>query len=186
MVLVEMLMVVGIIALIAGIAMISFGAMWGNQRFKSRAEELVNTFQMAYEAAVQSDRRYAVILDQYNGRYFLRQFETVEQLMLSNEQLLLSDEEPVISAGLFDDDFQLDRIVFDDSLDTADIGGSEELRGGVFTAGHAGWLFGGIVILRDRDGNPWSIVIYRLGRPVELVEGYAEMLTPQTRDKVPF
>ncbi len=77
-VLIEMLMVVGMIALITGIAMISFGALWGNTRFKSRAEELVNTFQMAYEAALQSDRRYAVVLDYYNSRYILRQFETLD------------------------------------------------------------------------------------------------------------
>ena len=42
------------------------------------------------------------------------------------------------------------------------------------------------MVLRDRDGTPWSIIIHRLGKPVELIEGYGEMLSPQTRDNVPF
>jgi hypothetical protein len=176
-VLVEMLMVVGMIALLTGIGIISFGAMWGNTRFKSRADELVNTFQMAYEAAVQSDRRYAVILDHYNDRYILRQFEALDFSVLS-------DEEAIISVGTFDENFQFDHVLYDDFESTQDSG--EEFREARFFAGRAGWQVGGIVVLRDRDGNPWSIVIHRIGRPVQLVEGYADMLTPQTRDKVPF
>ncbi len=176
-VLIEMLMVVGMIALITGIAMISFGALWGNTRFKSRAEELVNTFQMAYEAALQSDRRYAVVLDYYNSRYILRQFETLD---FSG----LPDDEAIIFVGTFDDDFQFDHVLYDDLENTQDSG--EDFREARFYAGRAGWQVGGIVVVRDRDGNPWSIVIHRLGKPVQLVEGYADMLSPQSREKVPF
>ena len=177
MVLAEMIMVVGLIGLMAGIAMIGFGAMWGNSRFKSRAEDLANAFQMAYEAAVQSDRRYAVILDQYNSRYILRQFETLDFSVLP-------DEDAIILVGSFDDDFQFDYVLYDDFENTQDRG--EDFREARFYAGRAGWQYGGIVVLRDRAGNPWSIVIHRLGRPVQVVEGYAEMLAPQTGDKVPF
>lgn len=176
-VLVEMLMVVGLIALITGIAMISFGALWGNTRFKSRAEELVNTFQMAYEAALQSDRRYAVVLDYYNSQYILRQFETLD---FSG----LPDDEAIIFVGTFDDDFQFDHVLYDDLENTQDSG--EDFREARFYAGRGGWQVGGIVVVRDRDGNPWSIVIHRLGKPVQLVEGYADMLSPQSREKVPF
>ena len=55
-VLVEMLMVVGLLALIAGTAILSFGALWGNLRFKRQADELVNVFQMAQNAAAQSNQ----------------------------------------------------------------------------------------------------------------------------------
>lgn len=177
MALIEMLMVVGVIALLTSIAMISFGAMWGNTRFKSRAEDLVNTFQMAYEAAVQSDRRYAVILDHYNGRYMLRQFEALDFSVLP-------DDEAIILTGYFDDDFQFDHVLYDDMESTQDSG--DAFREARFYAGRAGWQVGGIVVLRDRDGTPWSIIIHRLGKPVELIEGYGEMLSPQTRDNVPF
>ena len=98
MVLVEMLMVVGMISLLSAVAIIGFGAMWGNTRFNRRAEMLVNTFQMAYEAAAQSDRRYAVVLDQLNNQYILRQFETLDFETLP-------DEEAIITIGTFDDDF---------------------------------------------------------------------------------
>ena len=175
MVLIEMLMVVGIIALITGMGMIAFGAMWGNTRFKTRADELVNTFQMAYDTAVQSDRRYAVILDHYNNRYILRQFEALDFSVLP-------DDEAIIATGWFDEHFQFDHVLYDDFENTQDSG--DDFREARFYAGRAGWQVGGIVVLRDRDGNPWSIVIHRIGKPVQLVEGYAEMLTPQAR--VPF
>src|SRR5210317_2267449 len=54
-VLIEMLMVVGLIGLMAVVAMVSFSAMWGNLRFKRQAEELVRVFQMAYNAAAEND-----------------------------------------------------------------------------------------------------------------------------------
>ena len=177
MVLVELLMVVGLIGLMTGVAMLGFGAMWGNTRFKSRAEALVNTFQMAYEAALQSDRRYAVILDQLNNVYILRQFETLDFQTLS-------DEEAIITVGRFDDEFQFDYVLYDDLEDTRDRG--ETFTEARFYAGRAGWQFGGKVVLRDRDGRPWSIVIHRLGKPVRLIEGDAEILLPQTADRVPF
>lgn len=177
MVLVELLMVVGLIGLMTGVAMLGFGAMWGNTRFKSRAEALVNTFQMAYEAALQSDRRYAVILDQLNNVYILRQFETLDFQTLP-------DEEAIITVGRFDDEFQFDYVLYDDLEDTRDRG--ETFTEARFYAGRAGWQFGGKVVLRDRDGRPWSIVIHRLGKPVRLIEGDAEILLPQTADRVPF
>ena len=177
MVLIEMLMVVGVISLLTGIAMIAFGAMWGNVRFKGRAEELVSTFQMAYEAALQSDRRYAVVIDQFNNRYVLRQFEALDFSALP-------DEEAIIATGYFNDDFQFDYVLYDDLEDTRDRG--EGLTEARFYAGHAGWQYGGKVVVRDREGRPWSIVIHRVGKPVQLVEGDADLLIPQTRDKVPF
>ena len=43
-VLVELLLVVALIGMMTGIAVISFGAMWGNLRFKRQADELVHVF----------------------------------------------------------------------------------------------------------------------------------------------
>jgi type II secretory pathway pseudopilin PulG len=176
-VLIELLMVVALLGLMTGIAMLGFGAMWGDTHFKSRAEQLVNTFQMAYEAALQSDRRYAVILDQLNNVYILRQFETLDLQTLP-------DDEAIITVGRFDEDFQFDYVLYDDLEDTRERG--ESFTEARFYAGRAGWQFGGKVVLRDREGRPWSIVIHRLGKPVQLVEGDAEILLPQTADKVPF
>ena len=176
-VLIELIVVVAIIGLLTGVAMISFGAMWGNTRFKSRADELVNTFQMAYEAALQTDRRYAVVLDRLTNTYRLRQFETLDFSTLT-------DEESIMMTGVFDDDFQFDYVLYDDLQDTRDSGeGFTEAR---FYAGHAGWQYGGKVVLRDRDGRAWSIVIHRLGTPVELFEGDVDILLPQAKEEMRF
>ncbi len=170
-------MVVAMVALLTGIAMLSFGAIWGNTRFKSRAEDLVSVFQMAYEAAQQSERRYAVILDSENDRYVLRQFEALD---FSG----IPDDEAIITTGRFDDDFQFDYVLYDDLEDTRESGqGFTEAR---FYAGRAGWQFGGKVVLRDADGDAWSILIHRLGKPVQLVEGDADMLLPQNKENVVF
>jgi Tfp pilus assembly protein PilE len=176
-VLIELIVVLVIVALLTGIAMISFGAIWGNTRFKSRADDLVNTFQMAYEAALQTDRRYAVILDRLANTYTLRQFETLDFSTMT-------EEESLIMTGTFDDHFQFDYVLYDDLQDTRESGeGFTEAR---FYAGHAGWQYGGKVVLRDRDGRPWSIVIHRIGKPVELMEGDVGFLLPQTKENVPF
>lgn len=174
---IEMLMVVAMVALLTGIAMISFGAMWGNTRFKSRAESLVDTFQMAYEAALQSDRRYAVILDGDNECYILRQFEALD---FSG----IPDDEAIITTGHFDESFQFDYVLYDDLEDTRDSG--EGFTAARFYAGRAGWQYGGKVVLRDEQGNPWSILIYRLGKPAQLVEGDVDILLPQTKENITF
>ncbi|MHC5138242.1 MAG: pilus assembly FimT family protein, partial [Planctomycetota bacterium] len=59
-VLIEMLMVVGLIGLMAVVAMVSFCALWGNLRFNRQAEGLVRVFQLADNAAAENDRRFAV------------------------------------------------------------------------------------------------------------------------------
>ena len=142
-VLIELLMVVALLGLMTGIAMLGFGAMWGDTHFKSRAEQLVNTFQMAYEAALQSDRRYAVILDQLNNVYILRQFETLDLQTLP-------DDEAIITVGRFDEDFQFDYVLYDDLEDTRERG--ESFTEARFYAGRAGWQFGGKGV-RDRRGG---------------------------------
>lgn len=177
-VLIEMLAVVALIALLTGVAMLSFGALWRGHQFQARAQRLVQTFQMAYEAAAQSDRRYAVILDRQQNRYILRQFYALDFSDPADQ------DSAILAEGAFDDDFQFDYALYDDLEDTRKSGaGFTEAR---FYAGRAGWQYGGKVVLRDRSGRPWSIVIHRLGKPVMLVEGDAELLLPLERDKLTF
>jgi type II secretory pathway pseudopilin PulG len=175
-VLVEMLMVIGLIALMAGAVMISFGAMWGNLRFKRQAERLVTAFQMAQNAAAESNRRYAVVLDFTEQAFILREFETLDLEMPD-------PQEAIIQTTYFDKSLTLDYVLYDDLEDTRDAENVTEAR---FLAGKSGWQYGGKVVLLDGDGKPWTIVVHRFAKPVELFEGDVEIYLPQYRENVPF
>ena len=179
-VLIEMLMVVGLIGLMAVVATISFGAMWGNLRFKRQAEELVGVFQMAYNAAAENDRRYAVVLDFTEQSFVRREFKSLDLETMDPEER----EQVVILPKLA---LTMDYVVYDDSEDTRDFENATEAR---FLAGHSGWQYGGIVVLRDDDGMPWTIVIHRFAKPVELFEGEWNLdslgMLPEYKENVPF
>lgn len=179
-VLIEMLVVVGLVALMTGIAMLSFGAMWGNLRFKQQAEDLVNVFQMAYNAAAQSDRRYAVVLDFTEQGYVLREFKSLDLQTMDPEKA-------VLQTGYFSKELTIDYVTYDDEEDTRDAENVTEAR---FLAGKSGWQFGGLVILRDDEGRAWTIVIHRFARPVELLEGEWDLdslgMLPQDKQDVRF
>jgi type II secretory pathway pseudopilin PulG len=179
-VLIEMLMVVGLIGLMAVVATLSFGALWGKLRFKRQAEELVNVFQMAQNTAAQSDRRYAVVLDFTEQTFVLRQFQSLDLETMD-------PDEAIIQTGYFSEALTLGFVVYDDLEDTRDYEDATEAR---FLAGHSGWQYGGIVVLRDDDGMPWTIVIHRIARPVELLKGEWDLdslgMSPEHKKNVPF
>ncbi len=175
-VLVEMLMVVGLIGLMTAVAVISFSAMWGNLKFKSQAEELVNVFQLAQDAAGTTDRRYAVILDFSEQAFVLREFKSLDLQTMA-------DEDAIIQTKYFSDALTLDYVQYDDLEDTRAAENVTEAR---FLAGRSGWQYGGKVGLLDADGRPWTIVIHRFARPPELFEGEAEIYLPQYKENVPF
>ncbi|MFZ9033212.1 MAG: pilus assembly FimT family protein [Anaerohalosphaeraceae bacterium] len=175
-VLIEMLMVVGLIGLMAVVATISFSAMWGNLRFKRQAEELVGIFQMAYNAAAQSDRRYAVILDFTEQAFILREFKSLDLETMD-------PDEAIIQTGFFTEALTLDYVVYDDLEDTRDFENATEAR---FLAGKSGWQYGGKVVLLDENGMVWTLVIHRLARPVELFKGDVAIDPPQEAIDVPF
>lgn len=175
-VLVELLLVVGLIGMMTGIAIVSFSSMWGNLRFKRQADELVNVFQMAQNAAAQSDRRYAVILDFVNQGYILREFKSLDLATMD-------PEDAVIQTGEFNFALQLDYVMYDDLEDTRE---AEDVTEARFLAGRSGWQYGGKVVLLDEDGEPWTIVIPRFAKPVELFEGDVPIYLPQNKQDVPF
>ena len=175
-VLIEMLMVVGLIGLMAVVATISLSAMWGNLRFKRQAEELVGVFQMAYNAAAQSDRRYAVILDFTEQAFILREFKSLDLETMD-------PDDAIIQTTYFSEALTLDYVLYDDLDDTRDYENTAQAR---FLAGHSGWQNGGKVVLLDADGIPWTIVIHRFARPVELFKGEVDIDLPQDAEDVPF
>lgn len=175
-VLFELLIVVTLMGMLAALGAVSFGAMWGNLNFKRQARALVETFQMAQDAAARSDRRYAVVLDFPDGTYVLRQFATADLLTIP-------DDEAIIHTGTFTETLQLGYVLYDDMDDTRDRESLDTVR---FLAGRSGWQNGGRVVIYDEDGNPWSILISRVGKPVQLVEGEVPFLLPRKQNEVLF
>lgn len=174
--LIELLLVVSLVGLLSAMGMLSFGSMWGNLEFKKQARELVNVFQMAQEASARTNHRYAVILDFSNDQYILREYA-------STDLETIPEDEAVIRTGYFTDKFQLDYVLFDDLDDTRDDEVVYDVR---FLAGRTGWQYGGKVVIRDENGNPWSIVISRIASPVRLVEGDASFLIPRGQNELYF
>jgi type II secretory pathway pseudopilin PulG len=168
-VLIEMLVVLGIIALLTSIAMLSFSAVWGNMYFKRKADNLVAVMQSAWNAAQQSDRRYEVILS------FKEQLWQLQEMMPADAEVF-DRENAIIKSGYFEDRFFLDYVLYDDGVDTRVSLEGQIIRDVSLIAGRGGWQYGGKVVLRDEDGNPWSILFYRVGRPVELVPGDVDIL----------
>jgi prepilin-type N-terminal cleavage/methylation domain-containing protein len=189
-VLIEMLMVIGIIGLMTLVATISFSAMWGNLKFKSQAEDLVNIFRMAQNAAATSDRRYEILLDLTDQSYILREFTEYE--LLTDESF---DEDTIIQQKYFSDALTVDYILFDDirpTDDTVAVAPEDEDTKTVvrFLAGKSGWQAGGIIVVLDEDGQPWTIVIHRFARPAELIKGEWDLISlgmlPQYKENIPF
>jgi type II secretory pathway pseudopilin PulG len=170
-VLVELLVVLALIGFMTSIAMLSYSAVWGNMYFKRSAEKLIEVMQSAVIAAQQSDRRYEVILS------FKEQYWLLREMMPADADVY-DQEQAIIKSGYFDDRFFLEYVLFDDLLDTRNPPDGQVTTDISLIAGRAGWQYGGKVVLRDEDGNFWSILFYRIGKPVELVPGDVDILLP--------
>lgn len=174
-VLMEMLVVLVIIGLMTALATLNFSSVSRRAKFEREAYAFINVLKMAQNAAAESDKRYAVILDFDEQSYTLRQFDS-----LSLD--VIPDEEAIITTGYFTDECYLDWVLFDD-FEYAIGETAYEAR---FYAGHSGWQYGGKIVLLDADGNPYSVVVNRLSRVITLQPGDVEILEPQYQEDVLF
>ena len=174
-VLVEMLIVLGIVVFLTTLVTLNFTGAVGRTEFQKQAYEFINTLKMAQNAAAESDRRYAVVLDFIEKTYTLREFASLDLATIP-------DDVAVIKVGNFTEHCQLDYVVLDDLRDTRDEG--EDIESVRFLAGHSGWLFGGKIVLRDADGYPYSVLVNRISRVITLNEGDVEIMEPL--EDVPF
>lgn len=159
--------------MITALSLIAFSAAFGKTKFQKQADSFINTLKMARTAAAESDKRYAVILDFDEWTYTLREYVTLAMDVLPFE-------EAVLKTGLFTEQCQLDYVVFDDLTDTRDwdLENTEYFRVVLF-AGHSGWQNGAKIVLRDSDGNPYSVIVNRLTPIITLYPGDVDMLLPQ-------
>jgi prepilin-type N-terminal cleavage/methylation domain-containing protein len=167
----ELIVVVLIISLFVLLAQMRLFGLLAKNTFKAQAQELVSKMQMAASAAAESNRRYEVIIDLTEQSYLLRQITSPDLSQVLEEEIIVEND--------FSDNCRVTYVLFDDGEYTNE--GRAKFR-----AGHAGWQYGGKIILLDEDERTYSIVINRLNRVVTLKEGDIELLEPKPKDKVPF
>jgi prepilin-type N-terminal cleavage/methylation domain-containing protein len=168
--LVELLVVVSMLALLVLVAQLNlFGALQ-RSTFKSQVQSFVSTMQMAASGAAETGRRYEVIVDVSEQTYLLRE-------ITSSDLSEILDEE-IIVEGLLGDSCRVSYVEFDDGEFTN--GGQAKFR-----IGHAGWMYGGKVVLLDEQEQSHAILINRLNPVVQLVDGDPELMRPKSKDEVP-
>ena len=167
----EIVVVIFIIGLLCSMAAMNAVSLLGRNTFKAQANDLVETFNKAWSTARSSERRYEVVLDISNQSYMLRE--------ISGANLADVLEEEIISQKKLRDDLRIKYVMFDDFENTAAVQGAA-----MFRAGHAGWQAGGKIVLVDRGGNEYSLIISRLSPIAQLKNGDVKFAQPQ--DDVPF
>lgn len=170
-VLVELIVAVVVIGLLTMLAFMNLTGLVTKSQFEVKSAKLINLMEMACESARETGRRYEMVFDPANQYYELREFSQNEEDVL--------DVDKLIDSGLFDDDFLLSYIQFDDFEST-----QEDVA--IFRIGVAGFQYGGKIVLLDEGGNTYSIVVSRIRCSVELVDGDVELLLPRDKDDMPF
>jgi prepilin-type N-terminal cleavage/methylation domain-containing protein len=167
----ELIVVIVMISLILLLAQVNFFSAMRKNTFKGQLQDFISTMQMAASAAAESDRRYEVIIDLTEQNYLLRQITTSDLSEVLDEEIIVHNN--------FGSNCRVVYVEFDDT-DFTNEGRAK------FRAGHSGWQYGGKIVLLDEDEKPYSIVVNRLNRMIELKEGNVELLVPKAQDEVPF
>ncbi len=169
----ELVVVILVISLFVLLTVMNLFGLLRKSTFKVQAHQFVSTMQMAASAAAESERRYEVIIDLTEQSYTLRQ--------ITNPDLFQVLEEEIIVTNDFGDNCQVIYVLFDDLMET-----DEDHQIAKFRAGHAGWQYGGKVVLLDEQEQPYSVVVNRMNRVVRLQKGDVEILMPRAKDEVLF
>ena len=158
-----------ILSLLLMITQLNVFTMLRRNNFKTQVQLLISTMESAAIAASQSDRRYEFIVDISEQSFLLREITS------SNLSEVLEDE--IIFNEKLSKNCRVIYVEFDDGDFTYD--GKAKFR-----AGHSGWAYGGKIVLIDEHEKPYSIVVNRLNRMINLKEGDYELLVPVPKDAV--
>ncbi len=182
-VLTELIIVIFIIGIMAAIATMNFPSMVTRRQFEKQANEFVDIIRKAVTASAEGGKRYAIILDLDEQTYALKEITQLYENVIHDEQT------PTMVTGFFTMKCQLDYVIFDDGFDSREPmeSGTEYLSGVSFYTGKSGLDKGGIIVLLDSDFNPYSIILNRLSRTVEILPGDDyEIAKPIPKNELPF
>ena len=169
--LIEMSVTLAVVAVMLALVQLSVLGLLRKSTFKGQIHEFVSTLQMAIHAAAQSGRRYEVIIDPIEQSYLLREITTPDLAEVLQEEIILE--------GLFGEHCRVEYVEFDDGAMAA----SERFK---FRAGHGGWQYGGRIVFRDQEDHPYTIVVNRLNRVIELHEGEVDIWKPKSEQEISF
>ncbi len=167
----ETIMAMFIVMLLAAMSFIGFTGLSGGYRFRSKLDTIASMFAISSTASSENGRYYGVLFDFIEMSYAMYEVRTLDPYSEDFDNLATED---LIEIGYFDDDCQLLYIEFDDG-ETIDGG---ELGRALFVVGPGGWDYGGKVVLANYDGEIYSIVVNRLNKRPQIVEGNIELPQP--------
>ncbi len=168
-----------IVALLATITVFNLTEPVRRSTFRAQADSFVSTMQQAAMAAHETGRRYEVIIDIVEQQYILRK--------ISSDNLADVLEEEIITIEDFGENCMVDYVEFDDpDEEIAAVDQDTETLQAKFRAGPAGWQYGGKIVLLDRTGRYYSVMVSTLSRIVTLKEGDVEILKSKRPDELPF
>ena len=182
-VLTELIVVIIVFALMVSLVGINFSGTVTRRQFVKQANEFVDIIKKAITASAEGGKRYAIILD------FDEQTDALKEITRLYEEVIHDEQTPTMVTGFFTMKCQLDYVIFDDGVDSRKLMESEteHLYGVSFYTGKSGLDKGGIIVLLDSDGNPYSIILNRLSRTVEILPGDDyEIAKPIPKDDLLF
>ena len=165
----ELVVVILMVSLFVLLAQIHLFGLLRKNTFKAQAHELVSTMQMAASAAAESNRRYEFIIDPTQQTYILREITSPDLSQVLEEEIIVENN--------FSDSCRVVYIEFDDG-DYINDGWAK------FRAGHAGWQYGGKIVLLDETEQPYSVVVNRINRIVSLKKGDIALLATKAKEEM--
>jgi prepilin-type N-terminal cleavage/methylation domain-containing protein len=177
--LIEAMVAMAIVAMLTTIAIFNLTEPIRRSTFRAQADSFVSTMQQAARAAHETGRRYEVIIDIVEQQYILRK--------ISSDNLADVLEEEIINIEDFGENCMVSYVEFDDpDEEIAAVDTDTETLQAKFRAGPAGWQYGGKIVLTDRTGRYYSVIVSTLSRVVTLKEGDVEILKSKRPDELPF
>jgi prepilin-type N-terminal cleavage/methylation domain-containing protein len=169
--LIEMVIVLSIQGLFVAWTSLNLSGVLRRHRFRATVQEFVSALQTAVVSAAESDRRYEVIIDLPQQTYLLREITTPDLSEVLDEEILLE--------GTFGARCRVSYVQFDDLESTRE----DRAK---FRAGHAGWQYGGKIVLLDEDDQTHTVLVHRINRTIELVDGDVDLPTPMDKESMVF
>lgn len=167
----ELIVVVVMLSLFVILAQVSFFGLLRKNTFKTQVQDFISALQMASSAAAESERRYEVIIDLTEQSYLLRQITSPDLSEVLDEEIIVENK--------FSNNCRVTYVQFDDG-DYANDGRAK------FRAGHAGWQYGGKIVLLDEKEQPYSVIVNRLSTIIKLEEGDIELMVPKADYEISF
>jgi prepilin-type N-terminal cleavage/methylation domain-containing protein len=167
----ESMVVIVVVSLLIALAATNLKGVLIKNSFKSQASGLVSALESASTSAVQSGKKYEVIIDIPQQSWLLREITSPDLSEVLDEEIVAQED--------LGGNCRVSYVLFDDGQFT------NEDRA-KFRTSRAGWQFGGIIVLLDSEEQPWSIIIDRMSNIVRLEPGEAQIIWPRSKDDVPF